>query len=97
MNVTIFSIPYGRMRYQSLGDYEWIGPSGEHLEVTVAQLPDWRHEFLIAVHELIEEALTRHRGIPEPAILAFDLAHLDSDDPGNLGDCPRGRAVSGDL
>lgn len=68
------------MRYDSLGDY-WADKHG-FVHIRVVHLPDWRYEFLIAVHELVEEALTRHRGIAEPDIMAFDLAHPDLDDPG---------------
>jgi hypothetical protein len=34
---------------------------------------DWRYEILVAVHELVEWALTVHRGIPEEVISAFDV------------------------
>jgi len=34
---------------------------------------DWRYEVLVAVHEIVEMALTRHRGIAEEAITEFDV------------------------
>jgi hypothetical protein len=85
MKTTIKSVPYAQMRYPSLGDY-YNTPEG--LEIVTVALPDWRHEFLIALHEFIEEAVTRHRGIAEPTIKDFDEAHLDADDPGMLPEAP---------
>jgi hypothetical protein len=34
---------------------------------------DWRYEVLVAVHEIIEMALTRQRGIAEERITEFDI------------------------
>lgn len=80
MNTHIISIPHGEQRYPTLGDY-WIAKDGA-VYVAVSKMPDWRYEFLIALHEFIEEALTRHRGIPEPEIMAFDQMNLEHLDPG---------------
>lgn len=78
--IHIHALPYAQMRYPTFGDYQRF--ADDSLEITVVKLPDWRHEFLIGLHELIEEAVTRARGITEPEILAFDLAHLELADPG---------------
>lgn len=80
LNVHIHSKPYRQLRYETYGDYESFADGS--LEITVVQLPDWRYESLIALHELVEEMVTRARGITEPEILAFDLAHLELADPG---------------
>ena len=81
MDVEIKSIPQSRQRDpNSVGDY-WRAADGA-LYVRVTEMPDWRYELLIAVHELIEEALATHRGIPEPEIMRFDLEHPELDDPG---------------
>lgn len=86
MRVEIKSIPQREMRYPSLGDYFRSADGALHIKVQ--EFSDWRYEFLIALHELIEEALTRQRGIAELNIMAFDVEHLDSDDPGMLPDAP---------
>ena len=86
MKVEITSIPQAQMRYSSLGDY--VRTADDALYIKVQEFPDWRYEFLIALHEFIEEALTKQRGIAEPDIKAFDEAHLDADDPGMLPDAP---------
>lgn len=85
MNTHIISIPHGEQRYSTLGDY-WTAKDGSTY-IAVSQMPDWRYEFLIALHEFIEEALTRHRGIPEPDIMKFDVVCGDSD-PGMLARAP---------
>lgn len=79
MNTLILTIPHKDQRYQTVGDYF---SSAHGVTIQVSKLGDWRMEFLVAVHEMIEEALTRHRGIQEPDIMAFDVAHPDLDDPG---------------
>ena len=86
MRVEITSIPQEQQRYRTLGDY-WRAADGD-IFIRVQKFDDWRYEFLIALHELVEEAITRQRGIAEPEIKAFDEAHLDSESPGDLGNAP---------
>lgn len=77
---TIKSIPHSQQRYPTLGDY-YTAADGS-VFIKVSRLGNWRYEFLIGLHELIEEAVTRSRGIAEPEIKAFDEAHPELDDPG---------------
>jgi hypothetical protein len=49
------------------------------------QNPD--HEFLIALHELVEAYLTKKAGIPEADITNFDINCPDCD-PGNHPEAP---------
>ena len=86
MNTNILSVPYKSMRYATYGDYLHLADGS--VEITVIELADWRMEFLIALHEFIEEAVTRHRGIKEPEILEFDLANSELEDPGMSVDAP---------
>jgi hypothetical protein len=46
------------------------------------------YEFLCLIHELVEWFLCLMRGIKEPVVMAFDLAHLDHPDPGRLPEAP---------
>ena len=81
MKIEIESIPHAHQRNPNgVGDY-WRAADGA-VFIRVTKFPDWRYETLVAIHELIEEAVTRHRGIAEPDIQAFDLAHPELDDPG---------------
>ncbi|MDQ6698877.1 MAG: hypothetical protein M3Z36_01675 [Acidobacteriota bacterium] len=54
---------------------------------------DWRYEALVAVHELIELILSKHRGIAEETISEFDIAFEQSREHGQVlgepGDDPR--------
>jgi len=79
----------------SLGDY-WY--EGDALEVRVAEYGNTDYETLIAVHEVIEEWLTKRRGLSEPEIQAFDdmwdkeqqagKHGGDMDEPGFDSRCP---------
>ena len=63
MEIHIKTIPHDTQRYPTVGDY-WTSSAGVE-EVRVSEMPDWRYEALVAVHELIEMILTKHRGIAE--------------------------------
>ncbi len=82
MHVVIKSIPAGEFRYPSAGDY-WDDPDGTK-QIRVLALQDWRHELLLAVHELVEAFICDHRGIAEPDIMAFDVEFERNRAPGNL-------------
>ena len=71
MKMKIESIPHQEQRYPTVGDY-WQGEDGIE-QIRVSSMPDWRYEALVAVHELVELILTRHRGIAEQDISRFDV------------------------
>ena len=79
MKILIETIPHSSQRYNTVGDWE-VMPDGTWY-VKVSSLGHWRHEVLIAVHELVEMALCRHEGITSAEVDAFDLA-CDEPDPG---------------
>ena len=92
MRINIEVIPHEQQRYPTVGDY-WFEDGVQ--QVRVSHLPDWRYEILVAVHEIVELALTRHRGIPEGVISDFDVeferlreARLRSGEPGDHSDSP---------
>lgn len=72
--------PYAEMRYETCGD--WIFTPDGHLIVTVAEMADERHGWLLAIHEIAEALLCRHRGISQEAVDAFDLAYAGGGEPG---------------
>ncbi len=92
MNITIKTIPSKEQRYRTLGDY-WFDEQG-NLEVRVTKLNDWRWEFLIALHELVEVALCKDRGITIKEIDEFDkdfekeLPEDNEEEPGEHVHCP---------
>ena len=92
MRIHVETIPHDMQRYPTVGDY-WDENGTE--QVRVSEMKDWRYEILVAVHELIEMAITKHRGIAEAAITAFDVAFeharesgLVQGEPGDQPDAP---------
>lgn len=71
MKILIETVNHVQQRYPSVGDY-FMDIDGT-LRIKVSKMNDDRYEFLVAIHELIEEFLTRNRGITEEEITAFDL------------------------
>jgi len=89
MRINIEVIPHEEQRYPTVGDY-WMEDGVQ--QVRVSRLPDWRYEILVAVHEIVELAVTRHRGIAEDLIsdfdIAFEKARESGDRHGEPGDHP---------
>jgi hypothetical protein len=77
------------MRYSTIGDYYDAIGGGEVYQV--ADLGSNDMNFLVAIHELIESHICRKRGIKEPDIMTWDLAHAESDDPGSEPGCIYGK------
>lgn len=76
-------------RYPTCGD--WFERDGV-LHIRVSKLSNWRYEFLIAVHELIEVMLCRHDGVTEKQVDRFDIAYekrRKKGDDSEPGDSPR--------
>ena len=92
MRIDIQTIPHADQRYPTVGDY-WHEDGTER--VRISKMVDWRYEILVTVHELIEMALTKHRGISEQDITDFDIgfekareAGLVQGEPGDQKDAP---------
>lgn len=68
---SVMSIPHKHQRYETCGDWSLYRDS---VQVTVSQMGDWRYEALVAVHELVEALICRHRGISEFEVTRFDKA-----------------------
>ena len=97
LHIYIDTIPHSEQRYPTVGDYwrpKLFKNAIERLEVRVSDLGNEDYEFLVAIHELIEEHLTKKRGIPEEAITKFDIAfeqHRQTnsiEEPGDSPDAP---------
>lgn len=95
MEIRIKTIPHSDQRYPTCGDY-WYDSEGV-LQIRVSDLGDEMFESMIAIHELIEERLTKRRGLTEPEIMEFDLAfekaralglRKDDEEPGFAENCP---------
>ncbi len=82
-------IPHSEQRYPTVGDYY---DKKKTLHVRVSRMSDWRYELLVSIHEQIEVALCKHRGITTAEVDAFDKAFEKNRKPGNEdepGDDPK--------
>lgn len=60
------------MRYKTCGD--WWFDDENNLEIRVADLNNWKYEYLIARHEQDEAILCYARGISEKSVSDFDIS-----------------------
>ena len=74
--MNIETIPHDQQRYETCGDY-WEDENGIE-QIRISELVDWRYEVLIAIHEIVEMALAKHRRIEEAAITEFDIKFEES-------------------
>ena len=89
MTITIKIIPHADQRYPTCGDWFF---NGEDLEIRVSKLSDWRHEMLVAVHELYEAILCEHDGVTQQTVDDFDKnfeANRPPGDDSEPGDDPK--------
>lgn len=83
MNIEIKTIKNKDQRYNTAGDYFMNNAFGIRT-ILVSELQNDDYEFLIAIHEAIEQHLCLKRGIDEKLITKFDMNYkgLHFDDPG---------------
>ena len=77
--------PYSEMRYPTAGDYF---EKDDILHFEIADTGNELYNELILIHEMVERVMVKARGITDQQIDEFDMAHLDSDDPGDEVDAP---------
>lgn len=80
MNIIIKTIPHNKHRYPTVGDWYY---KGDTLHIRVSKLSNWRYEFLIALHELVEVFLCRHSGVTQKQVDKFDIVFEKRRKPGN--------------
>ena len=68
--ILIKVIPHEFQEYNTVGNYKSMG---DETFILVSEQGDEFYNKLIAIHELVEEALTKRRGLSESEILDFDL------------------------
>lgn len=94
MKIIIETVPHERNRNNQVGDYRYMEDGT--LYITVSDMGNEKYETLVAIHELIEERLTKWNGIKEEDINAYDeyyekkremgLVNLESEN-GFANDC----------
>lgn len=90
MKITIEVIDHHEQRYPTVGDWVLNTDKQEFL-IYVSNLGNWRMNFLIAFHEMVEAALCMDRGITVEDVDKFDQEFERNRDVDNLsepGDAP---------
>lgn len=81
LEITVETIPHNEQRYETVGD--WKIEDDDCWTVTVSAMPDWRHEFLVAIHELVEMALCFNQGVSAESVDTFDTTYTGVGEPGD--------------
>lgn len=71
MNINVKTIKHSKQEYPTVGN--WKLDKRLNLKVEVSKMNNWRYETLVAIHEIVEAALCRDRGILEMDITNFDI------------------------
>ena len=85
-SVRIFTVPGHWQDYPTLGNWR-TGACGS-LSIMVSEMGEPSHEFLIALHELVESFLCKRAGVTQEQVDEFDMSHPDSPEPGDEPDAP---------
>lgn len=84
--IRIRFISQSEQRYDTTGDWLY---EGDVLHILVTQMPDERHQQLVAVHELVECLACNVDGVTQEQVDAFDMGPgADLDEPGMSPDAP---------
>ena len=95
MNIKIQTIPHDQQRYPTVGDWQIDADGNLLIQVSDMGNPDF--ELLVALHELVEVALCKKRGITTKQVDDFDMQfekeretglHGDTDEPGDDAKAP---------
>ena len=92
MKITIEIIPHDQQRYDTVGDWIFVG---DELIIKVSEFKEKEkalnesYTLLIGIHELIEAVLCRSSFITQEMVDYWDMSHLDFDgEPGEIVGCP---------
>lgn len=80
-DINLKVIPHSEQRYNTVGDY-WVSDDGT-IQVRISELGDYRYEFLVALHELVELLLCKRAKIDFAKIDEFDIAFEANRVPGD--------------
>lgn len=75
LDIRIKTIPHEEHRYDTSGDWWFTNRPKTRVEIRVSDFGNPDHEFLLALHELVEMWLCRRRGISQRAVDRFDVAY----------------------
>lgn len=80
-NIRIQTIPHEKQRYNTCGDYI-IDDNGD-VTIYVSETGNWKYDFLIALHEMVEYALCKDHDVPVYVIDDFDISFEQNRLPGD--------------
>jgi hypothetical protein len=83
IDIEIKTIPHMMQRYPTVGDYF---TRDDKTRFFISEMSNWRYETLVAIHEVVEQALTRYRGIAEHEIDDFDQLYELNRPDGDLSE-----------
>lgn len=72
LNICINTIPDKEQRYDTVGDY-WKKDGVD--EIKVSSVGKREYEFLVAIHEMVEQFLCENAGISDEDITKFDVEY----------------------
>ncbi len=72
LNINIKTIPDNEQRYDTVGDY-WKKDGVD--EIKVSMMGNRQYEFLVAIHEMVEQFLCENVGITDEEITKFDIEY----------------------
>ena len=81
MDIHIRVIPHAEQRYDTVGD--WYFDKTRDLQIRVSKQRDDRHEWLIAVHEMVEALQCMEDGVTQQEVDDFDFAWAGLGEPGD--------------
>jgi len=86
LKIAIQTIPHEQQRYNTCGDW-FDGQFGWQM-ITVSAMENQDMEFLVGLHEYMENYLARKRGITPAIADEFDKNFKGDGEPGDAQDCP---------
>ena len=66
----ILLVPIAEQRFTTLGD--WYQNEDGSFTIAISKMLDWRHEFLVLIHELTEWSICRATGVSSQEADVFD-------------------------
>jgi hypothetical protein len=87
VKIIIQTIPHRQQRYNTVGDWYTEKATGT-VRIFVSEMGNWRFEFLIGTHEVVEAFLCLHAGIAEESVDKFDKEYIGYDEPGDEPSAP---------
>jgi hypothetical protein len=92
MRIIIESIPHSQQRYDTYGDWQFIG---DELIIKVSEFPFPEQKidqntitYLIGLHEMIEAILCQKDGVTEQQVDEWDKSHPELEEPGEDSRAP---------